>query len=93
MAHEDRRQTQRHRALKEGKVVLSDWSVIDCLIRNLSEIGARLEFTGPTTLPPEFRVLIVSSNLIYPAEVEWQRGLSAGICFTGPGAVPLRKLP
>jgi hypothetical protein len=78
--------------LKDGKVVLSDWSVVDCLIRNLSEVGARLEFSGPTTLPRAFRVLIVSSNLIYPAEVEWQRGLSAGICFTGPGSVPPRKI-
>jgi hypothetical protein len=51
MAEDDRRQAPRRRALKDGKVVLSDWSVVDCLIRNLSEVGARLEFSGPTTLP------------------------------------------
>ena len=91
MTDEERRQVQRRRALKEAKVVLSDWAVIDCLIRDVSEAGARLEFSGATELPPEFRVLIFSSNLLYPAEVEWQRGLAAGVLFTGPGATPSRK--
>lgn len=77
---------------KRPKVVLSDWSVIDCRIRDVSEVGARLEFSGPTELPPELRVLIVSSNLIYPAELQWQRGLAAGVRFTGPGSVPSRRI-
>ena len=78
--------------LKQGKVVLSNWSVLDCVIRDLSDTGARLEFAGPTELPKEFRLLIVSTNLLFPAELAWQRGLAAGVHFTGPGQAPLRKL-
>jgi hypothetical protein len=82
----------RRRTLKEGKVVLSDWSVLDCLIRDLSETGARLEFGGPTELPQSFRLLIVSSHILVPVDLAWQRGQAAGVHFTGPGRdAPARK--
>jgi hypothetical protein len=78
--------------LKQGKVVLSNTSLLDCVIRDLSDTGARLEFAGPTELPKEFRLLIVSTNMFIPAELAWQRGLLAGIRFTGPGReAPPRK--
>ncbi len=79
--------SQRHRTLKEGKVVLTHWSVIDCRVRDLSEAGARLEFSGPTALPKDFRLCLVSSNLLVPVELAWQRPQSAGVRFTGPGEV------
>jgi len=94
MSNDDQlpRSSIRRRALKEAKVVLTDWTVIDCVLRDISETGARIEFSGPTNLPEEFRLLIVSTNMLAPAVRAWQRGLSAGIRFTGPGqAAPPRK--
>ncbi len=89
---EDHRSAHRRRTLKEGRILLSEWSGIDCCIRDLSETGARLDFDGPTSLPPAFRLLIIASNLIVPAELAWQRGQSAGVHFTGPGTeAPTRK--
>lgn len=88
----ERRRSARRRALKEAKVLLSDWTAIDCLIRDLSDIGARLEFPGPTELPKEFDVLIVSSNQLVRAERTWQRGLAVGVRFTAPGREAPRKL-
>lgn len=87
----NRRNSPRRRVLKEGKVILSDWAVIDCLVRDLSENGARLEFGGPTELPKAFRLFITSSNMLIPAELAWQRGLAAGARFTGPGQTSSRK--
>jgi hypothetical protein len=87
-----RRISQRRRALKGAKLVLSNWSVIDCTIRDMSETGARLEFGGPTDIPDEFRLLVVSSNLLVPARRVWQHGLLAGIQFTGEAQpAPPRK--
>lgn len=85
-----RRATPRLRSLKEAKVVLSDWSVIDCLIRDMSGGGARLQFGAATDLPDEFRLLIMSTNVLIPAARVWQRGLLAGIKSTGlaKGAPP-----
>jgi hypothetical protein len=47
----DNRISPRRRMLKQGKVVMSDWTVIDCVIRDLRDTGARLEFAGLTGLP------------------------------------------
>ena len=80
----ERRQTRRIRSLKEGKVVLDDWRTIDCVIREMSDGGARLEFPTVANLPVEFRLLVVSTNTLAPAARVWQRGSRAGIKFTGP---------
>ena len=89
---EERRAHPRHRTLKQGKVVLSDWMVFDCLIRDLSEGGARLELGGLTDLPREFRLLIASSNLLVPVALVWQHGQTAGVRFAGPGEAPHRAI-
>jgi hypothetical protein len=82
---EENRRAVRRRTLKEGKVILSEWTVLNCRIRDLSEGGARLEFGALTELPAEFRLLIVSENVLIPATVAWQRGQVVGVRFTGPG--------
>ena len=87
-----RRALSRRRVLNEAKVLLSDWTVIDCLIRDMTELGAKLAFAGATELPAEFRLLIVAQNLMVPVELEWQRGLDAGVRLRGPGRnAPPRK--
>lgn len=83
---------QRRRTLKKGRVVLSDTTVMDCLVRDLSEAGARLEFAAAVGLPEKFRLLVVGSNLLHPAALSWQRGLSAGVRFTGHGEPAPPKL-
>ena len=81
---DSRRKSPRRRTLKEGKVLLRGCSVLDCLIRDMSDEGARLEFGGPTELPPHFRLFIPSSKTTIPVDLAWQRGLAAGVHFSGP---------
>jgi hypothetical protein len=83
-AQVDKRTSPRRRTLKAGKVILSDWTSIDCTIRDLSEGGAKLEFGGVVILPPEFQLLIVSENTLIPTALVRHHGLQAGIRFTGP---------
>jgi len=88
------RTSARRRTLKGGRVLLSNWTAVDCNIRNLSETGARLEFSGPTELPSEFRLLIAASGEIFPVQLSWRRGLAAGVHFTGPStAAPPHLAP
>ncbi len=87
MSEEDRekgREHERHRTLKAGRIILSDQRVLDCLIRDMSEVGARVKFGAFTQLPDTFEILIESERRILPAELAWQNGLEAGIHFTGP---------
>jgi two-component system cell cycle response regulator len=83
-AEGDKRQDRRRRTLKQGKILLSEWTTMDCMIRDLSSGGAHLRFEGPTSLPPSFRLLITQDRTILPVDLLWQRGLSAGVAITGP---------
>ena len=85
--HIDRRNERRQLVLKEGKVILSERVSLDCIVRDISPGGARLEFETPVSLPPDFRLRIVSADLIIPATPAWQRKLEAGVRFTGVGMV------
>lgn len=88
----ERRASVRQRTLKSAKVVLRDWSTIDCVIRNASEDGARLDFSDPVALPDRFDLLLVATNMLVPAERIWERGTTVGIKITGPGRqAPPRK--
>lgn len=80
----DRRGVKRLRTLKQGKIIISNWTSIDCLIRDISDHGARIALGGLADLPAEFRLYIVSSHTLIPAELEWRRSLLAGLRFTGP---------
>ena len=77
----DSRKSARRRTLKAGKVILPNGAVIDCSIRDMSETGARLEFAAVIVLPPQFDLLIVSSETRIAAELVWHRALSAGVRF------------
>ncbi len=91
---EERRSINAHRrrTLKKGRVVLSDSTVMDCIVRDLTDTGARLEFAGPVGLPPDFRLLVIGSNGLVPSALSWQRGLLAGVHFTGTGEPAPRNL-
>lgn len=81
---DDHRNTGRRRKLQGAKAILTKSTIVDCVIRDLSETGARLEFSGPTKLPPEFRLRVTMSGAEAPVELMWQRGLSAGVRFDAP---------
>jgi hypothetical protein len=83
----ERRRSARIRILKEGRVLLNDQTALNCIVRDISAGGARLEFEGPVELPREFRLRIVSADLTIPARPIWQRRLEAGVTFTGVGQV------
>ncbi len=65
-------------------VVLHDSSTFNCFLRNVSESGARLDFSDPVDLPEQFELLLIANNTLRPVERMWKRGTSAGVRFTGP---------
>jgi hypothetical protein len=78
------RSAHRQRTLKAAKIVMTDWTTIDCLVRDISQGGARIALGDAFSLPQEFRLLLVSTNTIVPVKLLWQRGKTAGVGFTGP---------
>jgi hypothetical protein len=82
---EERRREPRLKVLKHGKVLLTELKSIDCMVRDISPLGARIEFELPVRLPSQFRLRIVSADLTIPAAPVWQHRREAGVRFVGVG--------
>ncbi len=93
MIEDNKRIAPRNRVLKSAKIVhLSNWSLVDCTIRDMSETGAKLVVGDQVAVPNEFRFLVSSENTIRNAQVVWRRGDMIGITFTSEKTrAPVRK--
>ncbi len=79
----ERRQSQRRRVFKNGKIVLNaGQSVVDCMVRDLSPSGARLRLAGVFAIPVSFELLVVGSGGPRPVQRVWQRSNEIGVTFT-----------
>jgi hypothetical protein len=86
------RASPRQRRLKSAQIIFNDnSSIMDCLIRDWSDTGARLKCGQPNAVPKNFALLLKAEWLLYPAELRWRRGEEIGIRFTGPATAPPMK--
>lgn len=82
---EEKRIIRRQRVLKSGKIIFGDGaSVVDCVIRNLTVAGARLEIPTTVGIPQEFDLLDVHSSRTRRGKVAWRRGATMGVEFSDP---------
>lgn len=81
----ERRKHRRHRVLRRGKAILLDQSTIyDCMIRDVSEGGARLQMGQFCILPRYFRLGFISDGLIREirdVRVVWRLDDQFGVAF------------
>ncbi len=81
MSAEDRI-VRRRRVLKSAKIVFPGGDVVvDCVIRDLSAAGARLEVPATIGVPQEFTLIDTHANRHYMAKTAWRRGTSMGVEF------------
>ena len=82
---DDQRYVPRRRVLKTGKIIFADGNmVVECVIRNLSVAGARLDVPATLALPHDFTLLDVQTSRRYIASVAWRRGDQMGVEFSDP---------
>lgn len=90
---DERRHLPRHRTFLQGRVFYnSRRSSADCIIRELTDDGARLSFTDHVTLPHAFELHIPNRDQTYRVETIWNHGNEVGVTFGRVGAnepVPL----
>ncbi len=73
-----------------GQVLFNNRSsVLDCTIKNLSDIGAKLVFADVATLPQDFELSIPSKSLQVQVRLIWSRGATHGVMFSHPESMPL----
>jgi len=78
----ERRQNPRAKAVLGGMATINrSGSTMDCVVRNMSEGGACVEFDQTAKLPDEMRVSIVQRNCSFFARTMWRRGGRVGLAF------------
>jgi diguanylate cyclase (GGDEF)-like protein len=84
---EDRRQVQRSRMLRGGKILLHRRSsVINCTVRNLSPEGACLQVDTVVGIPFSFDLAVDGEPDIRPCRVIWQSETRLGVSFQSGAA-------
>lgn len=54
---------------------------IDCIVRNVSEIGATLEVGSSLYIPDRFTLVVQTDQLKRPCRVIWRNGMRLGVAF------------
>jgi PilZ domain len=77
----NRRAVERRPVTLAAKAAILDGSRVDCTVRNISAMGALIEFREPTRLPNTFRLAIPSAMFSADCEVRHQEGRMVGVMF------------
>ena len=81
IAEPNQRRNERRRTLKEGRIIFNDHqSVINCLVRNLSDNGACLEVPSPIGIPAFFDLELGQSGS-WSCRIAWRQSRRIGVAF------------
>ena len=85
----ERRRSVRKKSFLRGCVYFNKRrSAIDCLIRDISDQGARIIFSGATNFPDVVELYIPHKEQTVRAHVQWRRGDEVGLAFPDAAAAP-----
>lgn len=93
-ATDEHRAALRRRALIAATIRYGGGAVtVDCVVRNISQTGAKIDVPEGASLPGTFELVIPQKNVAHRCELRWRRAGEAGIAFLdaveSDGADPL----
>ena len=78
----NRRETQRRRTYLGATISFdADFPIVDCLVRDMSQNGARLVLAGTAILPNRFGLLMRKQRITLRAEMMWRDADQVGVAF------------
>ncbi|MBS0240975.1 MAG: response regulator [Proteobacteria bacterium] len=81
----DQRGTGRTRMLKGGVIAFSArHATIPCVVRDISEGGARLQVSQSTNVPDTFELIVELDGLEATCEIAWRKVTEVGVRFLEP---------
>jgi hypothetical protein len=94
----ERRSSLRHKSFLKGRVYYNNkLSSADCLVRDMSEAGARLKFFGMVTIPDVIELHLPHKDETFHAKVQWRAGDEIGVTFPpveqAPPLAPVSPAP
>lgn len=88
---QERRTAPRKKSFLKGIVYFNNrLSSMDCVIRDFSDTGARLEFGATVSLPDSVELYIPARDQTLKAQVRWRKEQEIGVSFGGADAVSER---
>jgi hypothetical protein len=86
----ERRRLSRQKAFLQGRIFFNNRrNSVDCLIRDISDQGAKLRFSSTIATPDVVELHVPSREESYRARIEWRAGEEVGVSFEGADAPPL----
>ena len=90
----EKRAKRRQKTLLHGFVYYDGSpSAVECVVREVSEAGARLKFELPPAPAEGFELDIPLRGQKLRAEVKWQRGSEIGVVFAEDAEAPVAPRP
>ena len=77
----EKRTAPRRRVLKHGMLAFGGGGGIDCMVRNISASGARLDVVNPIGLPPSFTLVIQADRFMRRCHPVWCNDKQIGVAF------------
>ena len=78
----ERRRVPRQKSFLRGCLYFDKRrGALDCLIRDISDLGARIIFSENVTVPDTVELHIPQRNKTLRAQVQWRRGDEIGLSF------------
>jgi hypothetical protein len=77
----EKRTAARHRVLKHGTLAFDGGGGIDCMVRNISSSGARLDVANPVGLPQSFTLVIKTDQFMRHCHPVWSNDTRIGVAF------------
>ncbi len=79
----DNRRTQRRmRTLKGAEIVFNaGYSAFECVVKDISDTGARIQMGDATGVPEHFELVIPHDNFRRKCTVRWRRYNMVGVSF------------
>jgi hypothetical protein len=82
---EERRKTARRRSFLGGRLTFNNgFSIVDGVVRNLTDEGAKLDCPANLVLQDEVEIAIECKGLQGRAKVVWRSAGQLGLAFQGP---------
>lgn len=79
----DRRHTPRQRTFLGGKIAFDKRSsTMDCLVRNMTDGGARIVFSDSVLLPEQIELTVPHKGLETRCKIVWRKGTEMGVSFS-----------
>jgi hypothetical protein len=80
----ERRKYPRTCVLKGAKIVLGATSALDCVVRDLTNGGARVKIPNAVDIPEDAAITLDGGRACRPCHVAWRTLNETGLQFTGP---------